>query len=113
MNDSEYLIFTSARVSIGMKRLNKYTKLTAIICLLLLGIIQLTTPTAATENIGGDPFKDPLQWETYTHGDAQVTSDPGLTITSSPNYEYSGAEVFTTWQFIGDFDVQVDYSGVE
>jgi hypothetical protein len=94
--------------------LSKYAKL-AVFTLLLLGpLINSTTnitqiaPAAAPDNTVNDPLLDPNQWVITPHGDAQVTRDPGVTITSSPNYDFSGADVVTTWQFRGDFDVQIE-----
>jgi hypothetical protein len=43
------------------------------------------------------------------HGEATYSFDQGIKITSNPNNVWSGAGVDTTWQFIGDFDAQVDY----
>jgi hypothetical protein len=64
----------------------------------------------ATTEIGGDPNLQPTKWTSpQTYGGGQITREPSLLITTSADYDLSGGEIYTPFQFTGDFDVQVDY----
>jgi hypothetical protein len=87
----------------------------------IIGVIILTgsatlfsqiVPVAAS-NIGAkDPILDFSKWEPRSNNKGQITQNVNCTITSNMDYDYSGGYLYSPSQFEGDFDVQVDYSGI-
>jgi arabinogalactan endo-1,4-beta-galactosidase len=82
----------------------------AIFFLIDSALIPNIIEVRATDDTRIGNFNDPLQWRMEPHGNANITINNGLTITSSTKQEFSGAIIYTNWQFIGDFDVQVDFN---
>jgi hypothetical protein len=64
----------------------------------------------ATAETGDGPNLQPSRWTSpQTYGGGQITREPNILIMTSADYDLSGGEIYTPFQFTGDFDVQVDY----
>ena len=103
---------------IGMKKLNKYAKLTFFIFLLLLGIIPQTPHIPASDNTVRDPLLDPLQWEPFTGVSAQpasfelsgLTVNPAVVEANSPTTITVNVE--NTGGISGVYNVELKLNGV-
>jgi len=79
--------------------------------------VASTTPipmiTATTSDLPGDSFEgtilDTCKWDNRSYSGGQIRQDDELIASTSADYSWSAAKVFTQYQMTGDFDVQVDF----
>jgi hypothetical protein len=65
------------------------------------------------QSLGPNPSQPWGPMEVSTHNGGQISLGPISVISSSPDYDISGGIIYTRYNFIGDFDVQVDYRAGE
>lgn len=73
-----------------------------------------TTPTTPYGPAMGDPFEgksvDTSKWDVRILNHGQAAQDGRLALSTSGEFSDSTVQVFTRSQWVGDFDVQIDYS---
>jgi hypothetical protein len=68
-------------------------------------ILDTTPPD---DNFSGTTL-DPAKWKTDLAGGATVFQDGKGILSTNSQEKYSAGTVYATWQFPGDFDVQIDF----
>ncbi len=76
--------------------------------------VELNNPPPLLDRVPPDDefdgnVLDAARWTTGTAGAATVAQDGRLILSTSSQEPLSAAQVASTWQFVGDFDVQVDF----
>lgn len=77
-------------------------------------VMSLMAMTIGATTLPNDTFDgtviDNNKWEVYADGGATVTQNDKLIVSTSKDYLISKGNVTSRWEFLRDFDVQVDWN---